>query len=214
MTLEKIPPLKGGGGCEGEKEKGGWRMDYRQDIDTALKVLRDGGVILYPTDTIWGLGCDATNENAVSKIFEIKKRADSKSLLVLVNGITMLERYVKAIPPAASELIYVTDKPLTIIYPQGKNLAKGVCSEDGSVGIRITSDSFCTELINRSRKPIVSTSANYSEAPSPRTFAEIDSGIIGSVSYVVSYRQDDATKNKPSPVIKVNSDGSIKIIRM
>ena len=189
-------------------------MEYREDVDNALKVLRDGGVILYPTDTIWGLGCDATNENAVSKIFEIKKRADNKSLLVLVNGITMLERYVKAIPPTASELIYVTDKPLTIIYPQGKNLAKGVCSEEGTVGIRITADSFCIELINRLRKPIVSTSANYSEAPSPRTFAEIENGIIGSVSYVVRYRQDDTTKYKPSPVIKVNSDGSIKIIRM
>ncbi len=189
-------------------------MEYREDVDNALKVLREGGVILYPTDTIWGLGCDATNEAAVKKIFEIKKRADSKSLLVLVNGITMLERYVRSVPSTASELIDVTDKPLTIIYPAGKNLASGVCSEDGSVGIRITFDNFCNELISRLRKPLVSTSANYSKAASPRSFAEIEAGIIQSVSYVVRYRQDDNTKYKPSPVIKVNSDGSMEIIRM
>ncbi len=189
-------------------------MDFREDINNAVKVLREGGVILYPTDTIWGLGCDATNGEAVKRIFEIKRRSDSKSLIVLVNGITMLERYVSSIPPAASAITDVTEKPVTIIYPGGKNLAPGVCGEDGSVGMRITSDSFCSELITRFRKPVVSTSANFSDAESPGNFSGIDAGIIGSVSYVVRHRQDDNTKYKPSPVIKVNSDGTIKIIRI
>jgi L-threonylcarbamoyladenylate synthase len=188
-------------------------MDFREDIDNAMKALREGGVILYPTDTVWGLGCDATNESAVAKIFEIKKRIDSKSLIVLVNGITMLERYVRSIPHVASELIDVSDKPITIVYPAGKNFARGVCNEDGSVGIRITFDSFCNEIISRLRKPIVSTSANYSGAPAPGIFTEIDEAVVRSVSYVVRYRQDDNTKHKPSPVIKVNSDGTLKIIR-
>jgi L-threonylcarbamoyladenylate synthase len=189
-------------------------MDFREDINNAVKVLREGGVILYPTDTIWGLGCDATNAEAVKRIFEIKRRSDSKSLIVLVNGITMLERYVSSIPPAASAITDVAEKPVTIIYPGGKNLAPGVCSEDGSVGMRVTSDSFCSELITRFRKPVVSTSANFSDATAPGNFSGIDAGIIGSVSYVVRHRQDDNTKHKPSPVIKVNSDGTIKIIRI
>jgi L-threonylcarbamoyladenylate synthase len=189
-------------------------MDFREDINNALKVLKEGGVILYPTDTIWGLGCDATNGDAVRKIFEIKKRDDSKSLIILVNGITMLERYVANVPSSASAIIEASDKPVTIIYPSGKNFAQGVCSEDGSIGIRITSDSFCSELITRFRKPIVSTSANTSDAPSPGNFAGIEKSILLSASYVVNFRQNDMSKFKPSPVIKVNSDGSIKIIRM
>ena len=137
-------------------------MIFEDDIENALVTLREGGIILYPTDTIWGLGCDATNQEAVEKIFKIKSRDESKGLLILVNGEKMVERYVKEIPEVAYELISVSDTPLTIIYPSGKNLASGVCSPDGSVGIRICNDVFCNELITRFRKPIVSTSANHS----------------------------------------------------
>jgi len=188
-------------------------MDYSEDLKIALNILREGGVILYPTDTIWGLGCDATNQDAVEKIYKIKKRRESKSLIILVNGFVMLERYVKNIPGVAGEILDVSDKPMTIIYPEGKNLAPGVCNEDGSVGIRICNDDFCNELITRFRKPVISTSANYSEALSPSYFSEIEDEIIRSADYVVKYRQTDINKNTPSSIIKVDDNGVIKIIR-
>ena len=188
-------------------------MIFDEDIKDSLITLREGGIILYPTDTIWGLGCDATSQDAVEKIFRIKSRDGNKSLLILVSNEQMLERYVNDIPESAFELMAVTDDPLTIIYPEGKNLAKGVCSEDGSVGIRICRDEFCNQLISVFRKPIVSTSANFSGKPSPKYFAEIDKELIDSADYVVKYRQDDRRKQAASPVIKFNSDGTIKIIR-
>jgi len=188
-------------------------MDFKEDLPGALKTLREGGVILYPTDTIWGLGCDATNKEAVEKIFGIKKRKESKSLIILVNGEMMLERYVRNIPEIVYKIIRVADKPMTIIYPEGKNLAPGICSDDGSVGIRICTDDFCNELITRFRKPIVSTSANVSGTYSPSVFSEIEKTIIDSVSYVVKYRQGDRKKNSPSPIIKIAADGVIKIVR-
>jgi len=188
-------------------------MDYREDINGALKALREGGVILYPTDTIWGLGCDATNQQAVEKIFAIKKREESKSLIILVNGYQMLERYVVNIPEVAASILEVADKPITIIYPLGKNLAPAVLSADGSVGIRICSDGFCNELITRFRKPIVSTSANISDAPSPRNFQEISEEILGSADYVVKHRQWETEIKTPSSVIKVDNDGVILILR-
>lgn len=188
-------------------------MFSSDDINAALNILRANGVILYPTDTIWGLGCDATSREAVDKLLSIKPRDINKSLLILVNSEQMLERYVREIPETAFELLSVTEDPLTIIYPVGKNLAKGVCSEDGSVGIRICHEDFCGELITRFRKPLVSTSANFSGKPSPQYFDEIDKDLIGKVDYVVKYRQDDRQKRSASPVIKLNSDGSIKIIR-
>jgi len=187
--------------------------NFTEDLRQALIVLIKGGIILYPTDTIWGLGCDATNQDAVEKIFKIKKRRESKSLIILVNGFTMLERYVKNIPEVAGEILDVSDKPLTVIYSEGKNLAPGVCSEDGSVGIRVCNDDFCNELITRFRKPVISTSANLSEAPSPSLFSEIDDEIIRSADYVVKYRQTDTNKNTPSSIIKVEDNGVIKIIR-
>jgi L-threonylcarbamoyladenylate synthase len=189
------------------------KTDYYNDLDSALKTLREGGVILYPTDTIWGLGCDATSIEAVEKIFRIKNRRESKSLIILVNGFPMLERYVKKIPEAAATILDVADKPITIIYPEGKNLASGVCSEDGSVAVRICADSFCSELIERFRKPVISTSANTSELPSPSVFAEIDQKIILSADYVVKYRQEDTNKKTPSSIIKIENNGVIKIIR-
>jgi L-threonylcarbamoyladenylate synthase len=188
-------------------------MSFEEDISAALSALKSNGVILYPTDTIWGLGCDATSEAAVEKIFRLKSREENKSLLILVNSQQMLERYVHDIPEAAFELNAVTDDPLTIIYPKGKNLAKGVCSEDGSVGIRICHDDFCNKLITRFRKPIVSTSANFSGKPAPQSFSDIEKSLIDSADFVVKYRQDDVRKNSASPVIKFNSDGTIRIIR-
>ncbi|MDR2910045.1 MAG: threonylcarbamoyl-AMP synthase [Bacteroidales bacterium] len=187
--------------------------DFNDDINTAVTTLRNGGIILYPTDTIWGLGCDATNDEAVEKIFSIKARDESKSLIVLVNSEQMLERYVDSIPAIAYELVLVANGPLTIIYPEGKNMAKGVCAADGSVGIRICSDEFCRQLLARLRKPLVSTSANFSGKPSPEFFGDIESDLVNMVDYSVKYRQNDRRKNVPSPVIKLNSDGTIRIVR-
>ncbi|HLN20391.1 MAG TPA: L-threonylcarbamoyladenylate synthase [Bacteroidales bacterium] len=188
-------------------------MTFAEDIQRCLDALRKGGTIIYPTDTIWGLGCDATDVKAVEKIFSIKAREESKSLLILVSSIGMLERYVTEIPSTASRLIEVSDDPLTIIYPHGKNLAPGVCSSDGSVGIRICNDDFCNELISRFRKPLVSTSANFSGMPSPSKFSQIDEGILNNVDYVVNYRRGDKKASSPSSIIKVGDDGTFSIIR-
>jgi L-threonylcarbamoyladenylate synthase len=188
-------------------------MIFDVDINESLTALRNGGVILYPTDTIWGLGCDPTNPAAVEKIFKIKSREQGKSLLILVDGEAMLERYVSEVPEIAWELLSVSDDPLTIIYSGAKNLAAGVCSENGSVGIRICHDEFCRELIKRFRKPLVSTSANFSGKPSPENFSEIEQEVILAADYVVKYRQDDRRKYSSSPVIQLGTDGAIKIIR-
>jgi L-threonylcarbamoyladenylate synthase len=187
---------------------------FEGDLNEALTVLKNGGVIVYPTDTIWGLGCDATNPSAVEKIFSIKSRSGSKSLLILVDSEAMLGRYVKEIPEVVYELTAVSDKPMTIIYPSGKNLAPGICNEDGSVGIRICSDEFCCELIRRFRKPLVSTSANLSGKPSPAFFSEIEKSIIEAADYTIKYRRDDRSSAGASSVIKVELNGTIKIIRM
>ena len=186
---------------------------FEDDIKYSLEALRNGGVILYPTDTVWGLGCDPTNPAAVDKLLNIKARGEGKSLIVLVNGMTMLERYVKDIPGVVHELIEVSDSPLTIIYPSGKNFAAGVCAEDNSVGIRICNEQFCNALISRFRKPVVSTSANLSGAPSPANFEEIDPELVKKVDYAVRYRREDIKKFKPSPVIRVENNGVIEIIR-
>ena len=184
-----------------------------EDIKKALEVLRNGGVILYPTDTIWGMGCDATNEEAAAKIYAIKKRSDSKSMLVLMENINLLERYVEEVPAIAYDLIEVTDKPMTIIYPGARNLAKNLIAEDGTIGIRITSENFTRQLIQRFRKPVVSTSANISGEPSPATFADISEEIKAAADYVVKYRQDDLTPASPSGIIKLGVGGQIEILR-
>jgi L-threonylcarbamoyladenylate synthase len=188
-------------------------MLYSEDLNHALTTLRNGGVILYPTDTIWGLGCDPTNPAAVEKIFSIKSREPGKSLLILADSEAMVERYVTEVPEIAWELTGVSEDPLTVIYPGGKNLAPGVCSEDGTVGIRICREKFCNELISRFRKPIISTSANSSGMPSPGNFSEIEPKILEAADYVVKYRQDDGRKFAASPVILLGIDGTIKIIR-
>jgi L-threonylcarbamoyladenylate synthase len=188
-------------------------MILDEDINNSLVTLKKGGIILYPTDTIWGLGCDATNPRAVDRIHKIKSRDNNKSLVILVDGVNMLERYVRNIPEIVFELITVSDNPLTIIYPEGKNLAEGVCSLNGSVGIRICHDKFCSKLLSRFRKPIVSTSANLSGKPSPQNFSEVEMAVIESVDFVVKYRQDDLHKYSASSVVKVEKNGIIKIIR-
>lgn len=185
----------------------------KEDIKNAIKVMKAGGIILYPTDTIWGLGCDATNEAAVKKIFDLKKREDSKAMLVLTDSAAKVERLVGEVPSVVWDLVEVSDKPLTIIYPGGKNMAPNLIAEDGSVGIRITNETFSKELCFQFRMPIVSTSANISGEPSPNNFAEISDEIKNAVDYIVKYRQSDNTKAKPSSIIKVESNGVIKIIR-
>lgn len=189
-------------------------MKFEEDLNNSIKVLKEGGIILYPTDTIWGLGCDAANNLAVSRVFKVKNRIESRSLIILVNKLAMIERYVKEVPEVVYELLEVSDKPVTIIYPQGKNLATGVYGEDGSVAIRLCSDEFCNELITRFRKPVISTSANISGRPSPAHFGEIEEDVLNSADYVVKYRQNDRRKYSPSPVIKIDKNGVFKILRM
>lgn len=183
------------------------------DINKALEVLRNGGVILYPTDTIWGIGCDATNADAVQRIYEIKEREDSKSMLALVHAEAMLPSYVGEIPEVAWELLDAATEPMTIIYSGAKNLAPNLVSTDGTIGIRVTSDDFCSRLISRFRKPIVSTSANISGQPSPGNFDEIDPVLMNQVDYVVQWRQDDLGKAKPSSIIRLGPGGQIEILR-
>jgi L-threonylcarbamoyladenylate synthase len=183
------------------------------DIKTALEVLQKGGVILYPTDTIWGLGCDAANEDAVKRIYTLKNRVDSKSMLVLMENAALLERYVDEVPEIAYDLIELTEKPLTIIYDGARNLAKNLIAEDGSIGIRITAEKFSSELIRRFKRPIVSTSANISGKPSPACFGEIEPEIIDAVDYVVKFRQDDTAEAEQSSIMKLGRGGEIKIIR-
>ena len=175
--------------------------------------MEKGGIILYPTDTIWGIGCDATNEDAVKRVYEIKKRIDSKALIVLVDKPVKVEFYVREVPEIAWNLIDVADKPLTIVYPNARNLATNVLADDGSVGIRITQETFSRKLCERFRKAIVSTSANISGQPAPTNFNEISDEIKQAVDYVVTYRQDDPYQPSPSSVIWIGEGGVIKILR-
>lgn len=183
------------------------------EIRQAAEVLRKGGIILYPTDTVWGLGCDPTNPAAVDKIFSIKKRDKDKSLIMLVDSESRLRNYVNDIPEIAYGLIDVAVRPLTIIYDSVSGIAPSVCADDGSAGIRITKERFSSGLCRKFGKPVVSTSANFSGSPSPKKFSEIDPGLIAKADYVVGYRQDDESAAEPSDIIKVSEGGLIKIIR-
>ena len=185
----------------------------REDMAQALEVLKKGGIILYPTDTIWGIGCDATNEEAVKKIYDLKQRSDSKSMLVLVGSEGELQRNVEEVPEAAWMLIETAGNPITIIYDRPKGIARNLLAEDGSAGIRITSEVFSRTLCNRLRHPIVSTSANISGKKTPVTFSEIDEDIKKGVDYIVRFRQNDISRHKSSNIIKVSDSGIIKIIR-
>lgn len=185
---------------------------FKIDIDKAYEVLRADGVVLYPTDTIWGIGCDATNDEAVERIFKIKRRADSKSMLSLVGSDGMLQQFVQDIPDIAWELIDAAVNPITIIYDSPKSISPLLLADDGSAGFRITNEKFSRTLCQRLRKPIVSTSANLSGKPSPVNFHEISKEIIDAVDYVVGYGRDkkDAV---PSNIIKITNDSVVKIIR-
>jgi L-threonylcarbamoyladenylate synthase len=184
-----------------------------EEIKKTCEVLQAGGIILYPTDTVWGIGCDATNEEAVKKVYELKRRVDNKAMLVLTDNPAKLNMYVSRIPDIAWDLIEVADKPLTIIYPKAKNLAANLLADDQSVGIRITNEPFSKTLCERFRKPIVSTSANISGQPSPSNFNEISEEIKAGVDYVVNFRQEEIIKANPSGIIKLGEGGLVQVIR-
>ncbi len=185
----------------------------KQEIDACLRVLKEGGVILYPTDTIWGLGCDATNEEAVKKIYAIKKRSDSKALIVLVSDDRMLNKYVPDAPLVSWEIIEQSETPVTIVYEGVRGLAKNVGAEDGSCGIRLTKDEFCHRLIYTFNKPIVSSSANVSGEDAPRNFSEISESILQQVDHVVGLRQEETRMVSPSSIIAIKNNGEVRIIR-
>lgn len=184
-----------------------------EDIKQAFDVLVAGGLILYPTDTIWGIGCDATNEDAVRKVYELKKRIDSKALITLLDNPVKLDYYISDVPEIAWNLIELTDKPLTIIYEGARNVASNLIAEDGSLAIRITKEKFSQTLCQRFRKAIVSTSANISGKPSPQSFIDISEEIKSGVDYIVKYRQSERSDSKPSSIIKLGRSGQIQIIR-
>ncbi|MCH5227604.1 MAG: threonylcarbamoyl-AMP synthase [Muribaculaceae bacterium] len=187
--------------------------DISTDIKEALECLEKGGIILYPTDTIWGIGCDARNSKAVERIYKLKQRADNKSMLVLVNNERALENIVPEIPDIAWQLLEAAVNPLTVIYDNAVGVAKELLGEDGSLGIRITHERFSNELCKRLRAPLVSTSANISGCPSPASFKEIAPEILNGVDYVVKFGQNDVSQKKPSNIIKLGAGGQIKIIR-
>lgn len=188
-------------------------MDFENDIEKALKVLGEGGILLYPTDTIWGLGCDATNAKAVEKIYHIKSRAEAKSLIILIDNIDKLTTYIKKVPDITSDLLASITNPVTIIYSNAQRLASNVIASDGTIAIRIVKDDFCAELIRRFGKPIVSTSANISGIEAPVVFSQIAPEIKNSVDYTVVYKQDYFTRAKPSTIIRLRDDGMYTIIR-
>ncbi|GAA4231646.1 L-threonylcarbamoyladenylate synthase [Postechiella marina] len=183
-----------------------------EEINKALAVLKEGGIILYPTDTVWGIGCDAANADAVKKIYELKQREDSKALICLVADDRMLNKYVKQIPEAAFSIIDVADKPTTIIYDNAQNLAKNLIAEDRSIAIRIPNDDFCFALSRKLNGAIVSTSANISGQPTPKSFKEIAPAILKGVDYVVNLHHEKKC-DKPSSIIKLSNSGIVKIIR-
>lgn len=184
-----------------------------EDIKTAVQTLRKGGLILYPTDTIWGIGCDASNEDAVRRIFQLKQREDCKAMICLVDNADRMQRYLRQVPDVAWDLVEFAEKPLTLILDGAVNLAPSLIAEDGSVGIRVTRENISRELCYRYERAIVSTSANISGAPSPSCFAEISDEIKNGVDYIMLSRQNDLSKAKPSQIIKLGLDGQIQIIR-
>lgn len=182
------------------------------EINKAIEIINDGGTILYPTDTIWGLGCDATNEKAIDKIFSIKQRPESKSLIILLDDDRNLKKYVREIPEVAWDILDYADTPTTIIYPNAINLPKNLIAEDGSIAIRIVKDEFCKKLIQKLKKPIISTSANIAGKETPKDFKDISPEILKAVDHVV-HLPTFKSKNKSSSILKIELDGEIHIIR-
>lgn len=187
--------------------------EMRDDIRQAVEAMNRGGVILYPTDTIWGLGCDATNEAAVRRIYEIKRRADAKALITLVDSEAKLQFYVRDVPEPAWDLIELSEKPLTIVYDDARNLAHNLLADDGSAAIRVTKEAFSKELCFRFRRAVVSTSANISGRPAPGCFAEIEEEVKAAVDYVCRSRQDERELRKASSIIKLGRGNVVSIIR-
>ncbi len=185
----------------------------KEIVNETVKVLKSGGVILYPTDTIWGLGCDATNEKAVSAIYSIKQRDETKSMLILVDSVEMLSMYVDFIPDVALQLIDATKNPLTIIYPKGKNLAKNLFATDGSIGVRIVKNDFCAAMIKEFGKPVVSTSANSAGKKSPLGYFDIENEIKMAADFIVPLHLEELCTSKSSDIVKVSKHGEITVIR-
>ena len=186
---------------------------FRDDIREAVRVMQSGGVILYPTDTIWGIGCDACNEDAVRRVFEIKRRAEAKSVISLVDSEVKVEFYVRSVPEVAWQLWECSDEPLTLVLDGARNLASGVIASDGSVALRVTREAFSRQLCMRMKRAVVSTSANIAGEPAPRCFSEISPEILQAVDYVCLSRRDEAPRQTPSHIIKIGPSGEVKIIR-
>lgn len=183
-----------------------------EEIQKAFEVIQNGGIILYPTDTVWGIGCDATNQEAVAKIYALKQRAETQSMIVLMNGEKMMYNVFREIPEVAWQILDLSEKPTTLILDNPKNVAKNVIGADNTLGIRLVKEPFCYKLMERMKKPLVSTSANISGQPTPKSFAEISAQIKNGVDYVVNLHRDKIS-DKPSTIIKLTSDSQVKIIR-
>jgi L-threonylcarbamoyladenylate synthase len=185
----------------------------KEEIAKALKVVQDGGIILYPTDTIWGIGCDATNTEAVQKIYKLKQRAESKSMIILLDTDAKLPSYIRDVPELAYNLIEYAENPLTLVMPGARNISPALIAADGSVGIRVAKHTFCEGLIQRLRKPLVSTSANISGKPSPQYFSQVEQEIIDGVDYVVDIDQHSMEIKNPSTIMRLEADGRFEFIR-
>lgn len=186
--------------------------EIKTEIERAFHILKKGGIILYPTDTVWGVGCDATNASAVDKVYALKKRSDQKALICLVSDMRMLEQFVEKVPETTYDILKFAEKPTTIIYDKPIRIAENLVAEDDSLGIRIVRNEFCQKLIRKMRRPLVSTSANISGEKTPESFAEISPEILKGVDYVVNLQQDKKSIS-PSSIIKLSNDGKVKIIR-
>jgi L-threonylcarbamoyladenylate synthase len=185
----------------------------RDEVKKAFEIVQQGGIILYPTDTIWGIGCDASNTEAIEKIFALKQRAQEKSMIILLDTENKLESYVKDVPAIAYDLIEFAENPLTLVMPGAKNISPALIAGDGSVGVRVSKHPFCQQLIQRLRKPLVSTSANISGHPSPQNFMQISADIIEGVDYVVDIDQQDVSVKKPSTIMRLDPSGMFEFIR-
>ena len=185
----------------------------REEVFKCIEVLKSGGTILYPTDTVWGIGCDATNDEAVKKIFAIKKREESKSLIILIDAPEKLNKYIREVPALAWDLIEYSEKPLTLVYSDAKNFAKNIISDDGSIAIRIVKNDFCIALLRKFGKPLVSTSANISGENTPLSFNHITENILSQVDYVVNLPYEKHRTGTPSTIIKIETNGVIKFLR-
>jgi len=187
--------------------------NYREDLEKCYETVKKGGIILYPTDTVWGIGCDATNPDAVGRVYSLKKRKPSIPMLVLLDSENRLNYYLNEVPDIAWDLLDVADKPLTIVYPGAKRIAENLVAPDGSIGIRISSESFNKDLIKKLGIPLVSTSANITGKKSPSIFPEVEQEIIEGVDYVVKYRQDDLRRKPPSSIIRIGLKGEVEVLR-